>query len=288
MSRPRRDLQSVTGLIYANASPNSAHSPTDIPFSPQADIKPSASGCATSQSALKSRRWRPVQDFHPLLATTGPPLPPASVPGHLITAAEASANCFPVTLINTSEAQASLARQAFQARATYATSASQAPFPSFTPNPTPHTPKCGTRALPFFSNLDSYIYLPPNSMGLPFMHSNEMSNMDPQLECPKSEDSPPPKRMRFDEQQLQANLDPAIQDPHELPPAEDVASPAASEAHSHGYSPRRGFTYKREGEPPKNEEGKMICAVDDACRALTFDRKCEWGSVSTSSLVCLY
>jgi hypothetical protein len=43
-----------------------------------------------------------------------------------------------------------------------------------------------------------------------------------------------------------------------------------------GFSPRRGHTHKRPEEPPKNEQGKMICKFQGTCTGLTFDRKCEW------------
>ncbi|KAF2238059.1 hypothetical protein EV356DRAFT_335342 [Viridothelium virens] len=33
---------------------------------------------------------------------------------------------------------------------------------------------------------------------------------------------------------------------------------------------------RREGEPPKNANGKLICIVDTRCDHLTFERKCEW------------
>ena len=33
---------------------------------------------------------------------------------------------------------------------------------------------------------------------------------------------------------------------------------------------------KREGEPPKNADGKLICSADAHCGHLTFERKCEW------------
>lgn len=59
---------------------------------------------------------------------------------------------------------------------------------------------------------------------------------------------------------------------------EDTTSPALSDSISpHGFSPRRGYTFKRDGEPPRNSEGKMICQADPSCKHLTFDRKCEWG-----------
>jgi hypothetical protein len=42
------------------------------------------------------------------------------------------------------------------------------------------------------------------------------------------------------------------------------------------FSPRRGFTYKRAEEPPKNGNDKYICKFQNTCAGLTFDRKCEW------------
>lgn len=45
---------------------------------------------------------------------------------------------------------------------------------------------------------------------------------------------------------------------------------------------RRGYTVKRSGDPPRNDDGKYICKLDDRCRSLTFDRKCEWGYVQPS------
>jgi hypothetical protein len=45
------------------------------------------------------------------------------------------------------------------------------------------------------------------------------------------------------------------------------------------YTPRRGHAFKRSEDPPKNENGKMICKFAQnnlECENLTFDRKCEW------------
>ncbi|KAF2025140.1 hypothetical protein EK21DRAFT_104160 [Setomelanomma holmii] len=38
---------------------------------------------------------------------------------------------------------------------------------------------------------------------------------------------------------------------------------------------RKNHSYKRAEEPPRNQEGKMICRHPD-CTGLFFDRKCEW------------
>ncbi|KAJ4356619.1 uncharacterized protein N0V89_004655 [Didymosphaeria variabile] len=38
---------------------------------------------------------------------------------------------------------------------------------------------------------------------------------------------------------------------------------------------RRNHAYKRSEEPPKNQDGKMICKHSE-CAGQTFDRKCEW------------
>jgi hypothetical protein len=54
--------------------------------------------------------------------------------------------------------------------------------------------------------------------------------------------------------------------------SEDPSSPDGIEP----FSPRRGFTHKRNEEPPRNEGGKMICRFQATCAGLTFDRRCEW------------
>jgi hypothetical protein len=38
---------------------------------------------------------------------------------------------------------------------------------------------------------------------------------------------------------------------------------------------RRNFSFKRAEEPPRNEQGKMMCRYQE-CASLVFDRKCEW------------
>jgi hypothetical protein len=42
------------------------------------------------------------------------------------------------------------------------------------------------------------------------------------------------------------------------------------------FSLRRGHTHKRAEDPPKNEQGKMMCKFQTTCSGVTFDRKCEW------------
>jgi hypothetical protein len=43
------------------------------------------------------------------------------------------------------------------------------------------------------------------------------------------------------------------------------------------FSPRRGHTHKRNEEPPKNDQGKMVCKFQKTqCPQAIFDRKCEW------------
>lgn len=42
------------------------------------------------------------------------------------------------------------------------------------------------------------------------------------------------------------------------------------------FSPRRGFTHKRNEDPPRNEAGKMMCKFQSTCAGVTFDRRCEW------------
>jgi hypothetical protein len=43
-----------------------------------------------------------------------------------------------------------------------------------------------------------------------------------------------------------------------------------------GFSSRRGHTHKRNEEPPRDDQGKMICRFQNSCQGLSFDRKCEW------------
>lgn len=38
---------------------------------------------------------------------------------------------------------------------------------------------------------------------------------------------------------------------------------------------RKNHSYKRAEEPPRNEDGKMICKHQE-CHGISFDRKCEW------------
>ncbi|KAF1815709.1 hypothetical protein P152DRAFT_446746 [Eremomyces bilateralis CBS 781.70] len=57
---------------------------------------------------------------------------------------------------------------------------------------------------------------------------------------------------------------------------EHMDDSAMSPGQNEPFSNRRGWTYKREGEPPKNEQNKFICAHPQ-CAHLMFDRKCEWG-----------
>ena len=40
-------------------------------------------------------------------------------------------------------------------------------------------------------------------------------------------------------------------------------------------SSRRNHAYKRSEEPPRNQDGKMVCKHSE-CAGQTFDRKCEW------------
>lgn len=56
---------------------------------------------------------------------------------------------------------------------------------------------------------------------------------------------------------------------------DETTSPDPSDAQE--FTIRRGYTFKRSGEPPKNADNKYVCKVDERCRGLTFDRKCEWG-----------
>lgn len=38
---------------------------------------------------------------------------------------------------------------------------------------------------------------------------------------------------------------------------------------------RKNHSYKRAEEPPRNEDGKMVCKYQE-CQGVSFDRKCEW------------
>ncbi|KAF2104055.1 hypothetical protein NA57DRAFT_50903 [Rhizodiscina lignyota] len=91
---------------------------------------------------------------------------------------------------------------------------------------------------------------------------------------PSASEEPTSKRRRIsvtsDHPSTTSNM------PEELP--EESTSPAPSDSISpYGFSPRRGYTFKRDGDPPRNSEGKMVCEVNAGCKNLTFDRKCEWG-----------
>jgi hypothetical protein len=43
-----------------------------------------------------------------------------------------------------------------------------------------------------------------------------------------------------------------------------------------GFATRRGFTLKRNEDPPRDDSNKMICEHRSTCAGLTFERKCEW------------
>jgi hypothetical protein len=43
-----------------------------------------------------------------------------------------------------------------------------------------------------------------------------------------------------------------------------------------GFSVRRGHTHKRHEEPPRDDQGKMICRFQNSCGGVSFERKCEW------------
>jgi hypothetical protein len=53
---------------------------------------------------------------------------------------------------------------------------------------------------------------------------------------------------------------------------DDMSSPENQEP----FSPRRGYTHKRNEDPPRNAQGKMICKFPSTCPNITFDRRCEW------------
>lgn len=96
---------------------------------------------------------------------------------------------------------------------------------------------------------------------------------------PEAMDDPDPKRRRVSLASDSAPMSAVSEKPSTTALTEhedDTSSVDPSEAA--GLSPvRRGYTFKREGEPPRNEEGKFICTVDGGCKELIFDRKCEWG-----------
>ncbi|KAL9088603.1 MAG: hypothetical protein Q9165_006123 [Trypethelium subeluteriae] len=62
-------------------------------------------------------------------------------------------------------------------------------------------------------------------------------------------------------------------------PSISAPSPSMSDLQSEqdrSYRLPRIIPPRREGEPPKNANGKLICIVDTRCDHLTFERKCEW------------
>ena len=67
--------------------------------------------------------------------------------------------------------------------------------------------------------------------------------------------------------------------PHGLPdngPHGDMSEDPSSPDGIEPFSPRRGFTHKRNEDPPRNDGGKMICRFQTTCAGITFDRRCEW------------
>ncbi|KAI9663638.1 MAG: hypothetical protein M1821_007128 [Bathelium mastoideum] len=62
-------------------------------------------------------------------------------------------------------------------------------------------------------------------------------------------------------------------------PNNPLRSPSMSDLQSEQDRPYRlprVIPPKRDGEPPKNADGKLICNVDARCKQLVFERKCEW------------
>jgi len=74
--------------------------------------------------------------------------------------------------------------------------------------------------------------------------------------------------------QMHPIIDPAVtgDDPTSAPKSEEPSSPDGHEE----FSPRRGFTHKRNEDPPRNDAGKMICRFQNTCGGLIFERRCEW------------
>lgn len=71
-----------------------------------------------------------------------------------------------------------------------------------------------------------------------------------------------------------ANADSAAHS-NDTRPASRNGSVNTDGGEAEGYSPAGTRAFKR-GDAPKNEHGKYICEYTEDCRALTFDRKCEW------------
>jgi hypothetical protein len=58
---------------------------------------------------------------------------------------------------------------------------------------------------------------------------------------------------------------------------QQMDSPEQMDSGFEPFSPRRGHTHKRNEEPPKNDQGKMVCKFQKTqCPQAIFDRKCEW------------
>lgn len=251
----------AAGHIKADALPNNSHSPTSTVVWPEA--RQLAHSLSYAQGVGSRSAWK-SQDLGSNVTATGHL--PQSYRGHLIarpvpdvtvtdsTIAEAAYSPFNAT--NASEAQA-LIHQAFIYNPPTTTSYQAAStLSNFDPNPTE-----------FDAQLGSYLF--GNQMGLQHLQNSDiMDHHGPDVD--DQHEQRPNKRMRYDDDEHQHLV--------EQHAAEDqTTSPAASDDLGHGFSPRRGYTFKRDGEPPRNADNKMVCTVDDACRNLTFDRKCEWG-----------
>jgi hypothetical protein len=64
--------------------------------------------------------------------------------------------------------------------------------------------------------------------------------------------------------------------PDHIPHHQDMTEDMSSPDHQEPFSPRRGYTHKRNEDPPRNNQGKMICKFQSTCSGLVFDRRCEW------------
>lgn len=61
--------------------------------------------------------------------------------------------------------------------------------------------------------------------------------------------------------------------PGHLPPRSEGGS--SLDGDDEEFSARRTIQYRRTGEPPRNDNGKMCCD-HKGCNGITFERKCEW------------
>jgi hypothetical protein len=99
------------------------------------------------------------------------------------------------------------------------------------------------------------------------------SAVDPALEAHQHQD-----HMQSDgyEASMQHHIEHLANESLDHTPHHPTIDELSAAEHQEPFSPRRGFTHKRQEEPPRNSQGKYLCKFQQTCSSLTFDRRCEW------------